>query len=313
MKISRPYEFLSEIRASRRLPSQPEEANVQDEIRVDPIEVAGPPFEMPASWGYQLQRPATSTTTPTAARFALSSAILPPLEVALAVGDRVRMALLCCSDGHRVFLGRDAVGQVARGRRHDHAWFLPADDDADGAIDHVVVYARAGFDSIALQGLERLHRVWGHGGGDLKLALEGLGSPHQLGCLRRDALRRGLASQLGTARVWESLTPFVPPRHIKYRPSGVRDAPHEQVARLLALHGFPPAQVEPLAADDLTPPRPPTPIDWHQFRRIRASGGGSRGANAAFGFRLRFDRPVTGPVTLGYAAHYGLGQFVAVE
>lgn len=280
---------------------------MQNEMRIDRIE--GQPGQVLPSRSDHLLRPAM----PTVARFMLSAAILPPLEAALSVGDRVRMALLRCSNGHRVFLGRDEVGQVVRGSRHDHAWFLPSDDDADGAIDHVVVYARMGFDPGAQRGLEQLCRVWGHGGSDLELTLVEVGSPEELGCLRRDALHRGLTSQLGTARVWESLTPFVPPRHIKYRASGVRDAADEQVARLLALHGFPPARVEPLAADDITPPRPLSPIAWHQFRRIRDFGGGSRGTNAAFGFRLSFDYPVTGPITLGYGAHQGLGQFLAVE
>jgi CRISPR-associated protein Csb2 len=288
-----------------------EEAIVYDETGIDPSREQ-PAGTLRPGWLGQAVL-GISATLPTTARFALIAAILPPLEYALAVGDRVRMALLRCSDGHPVFLGRDPAGRVARGQRHDHAWFLPADDDADGSLDHVVVHARAGFDRAALQALSQLRRVWGHGGSDLELRLVDLGSPHELGCLRRDALRREAASQLGTARVWESLTPFVPPRHIKVRASGVRDAPQEQVVRLLALHGFPAAQVEALAAGDVTPPRPLAAIDWHRFRRIRTSGGGCRGANAAFGFRLRFERAVTGPIALGYAAHQGLGQFVAVE
>ena len=71
---------------------------------------------------------------PTAARFGLSAARLPSLADALAVGDRIRMALLRCSDGHPVFAGRDAAGQVVRGPRHEHAWFLPADDAADDLV-----------------------------------------------------------------------------------------------------------------------------------------------------------------------------------
>jgi CRISPR-associated protein Csb2 len=264
--------------------------------------------EASPSWFVQPQ-----ALTITAARFALSSATMPPLAEALAVGEHVRMALLRCSDGHPVFLGRNERGRPVHERRHSHAWFLPADDDADGTLDHVVVHALAGFDRAALRALAQLRRVWGHGGSDLTLTLVDLGSPNELGCLRREALRRGLSSQLGTARVWESLTPFVPPRHIKYRNGGVRDAPHEQVARLLALHGFSPARVESLAAAEVTVPRPSTPTDWHRFRRLRTSGGGCRGMNAAFGFRLHFECPVTGPIALGYAAHQGLGQFVAVE
>lgn len=263
----------------------------------------------PQSWRVRL--PASGVAPPTTARFALSAAILPRLEDALAVGDRVRMAVLRYSDGHPVFVGRDSTGQVAR--CHHHAWFLPADDDADGAIDHVVVHARGGFDHAALRALAQLRLVWGHGGGTLGLTLVDLGSPCELGCLRRDARRSGLSAQLGAGRVWESVTPFVPPRHSKVRGGVVRDAPIEQVARLLVLHGFPPARVEPLAAEEVTRPRPPSPIGWERFRRVRSSGNGSRGADAAFGFRLRFERPVTGPIALGYGAHQGLGQFVAVQ
>lgn len=244
----------------------------------------------------------------TVARFALSATMLPPLADALAVGDRVRMALLRCSDGHPVFAGRDSAGQAMRG--HSHAWFLPADDDNDGAVDHVLVYARSGFDLAALLSLVRLRRLWGHGGPALTVTLAAAGMPGELGCLRSDA-QGGRTSQLGTARIWESLTPFVPPRHIKHRASGIRDAPHEQVARLLALHGHPPARIEPFAPEHTTAPCPLS-TTWQRYQRRRASGGGSRGGNLVFGFRLCFDRPVTGPIALGYAAHQGLGQFVAV-
>lgn len=269
------------------------------------------PAEGPHAWAYHPA--ARSPAMPTAARFALSSPILPPLTDALAVGERVRMALLRRSDGHLVFAGRDTAGRVARSdRRHEHAWFLPADDDADGAIDHVVVHAEPGFDSAALRALVGLRRVWGHGGADLELTLVGLGSPREIGGLRGATGHGDRAPQLGTARVWESLTPFVPPRRTKVRASGVRDAPDEQVRRLLALYGFPAARVGPLAPDAVTPPRPLSPIAWSCFRRLRSAGHGSRGSSAAFGFRLHFDQPVTGPIALGYAAHQGLGQFVAV-
>lgn len=279
-----------------------------DDIVVDPV--GAPPI---GSTHHRRSGCAAETAglTVTAARLALSAIVLPSLADALAVGDRVRMALVCCSNGHPLFTGRDAAGQVRRGPRHDHAWFLPADDDADGAIDHVVVYARGGLDLAAVRSLARLRRVWGHGGPALAVTLVDVGAPSELGCLRRDARCGARTAQLGTARVWESLTPFVPPWHIKYRASGVRDAPHEQVARLLALYGRPPARIEPLASEHATLPRLPS-IPWQRFQRRRASGGGNRGADLAFGFRLCFDRPVTGPIALGYAAHQGLGQFVAV-
>ena len=246
-------------------------------------------------------------------RYRLSSAILPSHTEALAVGDCMRTALLRLSDCHAVFLGRDAAGQAARGNCHDHAWFLPADDDDDGALDHVVVHARRGFDRAALSALEALRHVWGHGGSDLGLSITGVGTPGELGCTRRDSQGDGRTAQLGTARVWESSTPFVAPRHIKYRNSGVRDSAQEQVARLLALHGLPPARIEAVAPEQLAQPRTDRAAGWQRFRLRRLAGGGCRGSDTAFGFRLRFEQPVTGPLALGYGAHQGLGQFVAVE
>ncbi|HEX4419564.1 MAG TPA: type I-U CRISPR-associated protein Csb2 [Kofleriaceae bacterium] len=246
----------------------------------------------------------------TAVRFALSAVRRPSLVDALAVGDCARKALLRYSDGHPVFSGYDAVGQVMRGAQHDHAWFLPADDDGDGAIDHLLVYARGGFDLAALRALVGLRRLWGYGVPAMSMTLGALGSPDELGCVR--SARSGThTSQLGTATVWESLTPFIPPRHIRHRANGVRDAPHQQVARLLGQHGRPPARIEPLAPEQATPPRS-RPIAWEHFQRRRLAGGGSRGADVALGFRLIFEEPVTGPIALGYAAHQGLGQFIAV-
>jgi CRISPR-associated protein Csb2 len=281
-------------------------AIMQDDIVIDPTRA---PARRRARHQTETDAPVLRSTL-TAARFALSATVLPSLADAIAIGDRIRMSLLHHSDGHPIFTGRDATGNVRRGLHHDHAWFLPADDDADGAIDHVLVYARRGFDLAAVRALARLRRVWGHGGPDLTVTLVALGAPSVLGCLRRDG-GHARTPQLGTARIWESLTPFVPPRHIKYRATGARDTANEQIARLLALHGRPLPRIEPLASEDATAPRPPG-IAWQRFRRLRTSGGGSRGGDVAFGFRLCFDQPLTGPIALGYAAHQGLGQFVAV-
>ncbi|HWO20474.1 MAG TPA: type I-U CRISPR-associated protein Csb2 [Kofleriaceae bacterium] len=253
---------------------------------------------------------ARPVVAPTVARFALSSSVLPRLTVALSVGDRVRQALLYHSNGHAVFHGRDAEDQIAHG--HGHAWFLPSDDDADGLLDHVVVHARDGFDRAALRALERLRRVWGYGGHDLELALTGLGSAADLGRVGRDPRSPTRSPQLGFARVWESQTPFVPPRHTKVRGGVVRDAPEEQVARLLEMQGFSRPAVERIEADALTLCSAP-PIAWYRFQRLRSRGGGRRASHGAFGFRIRFEQAVTGPLAVGYAAHQGLGQFIAVE
>lgn len=242
---------------------------------------------------------------PTVARFAIESAVLPRLTEAVAIGDRLRTALLARSDGHPTFLGRVA-GQVRAG--HEHAFFLPADDDGDGKIDHLLVYAREGFDDAARRALERLRELWGHGGHSLYLTLIGVGEPGDYGGVRPEA-RQGRAPQLGAARVWESHTPFVPPRVPKVRRGVVRDSPEDEVRRLLAGAGVA-ADVTMTRLDACAGRRP---VAWRYFRRQRLDGGGATARHDGFGFRLEFAKPQQGPIAIGYGAHQGLGQFVAIE
>ena len=51
-------------------------------------------------------------------------------------------------------------------------------------------------------------------------------------------------------------------------------------------------------------------VFWNGFAKLRRDGHGSF-AGGAFGFRLSFSEPVSGPIVLGYGCHYGLGQFRA--
>jgi CRISPR-associated protein Csb2 len=114
--------------------------------------------------------------------------------------------------------------------------------------------------------------------------------------------------------VWESHTPFVPPRHTKLRRGVWVDSPEDQVRALLANVGLDTdVVIEPIAAKNLSAPQPAKPADWYRFRSQRQKGGGVRGSLRGYGFRLSFARPVRGPIAIGYGAHQGLGQFVAIE
>jgi CRISPR-associated protein Csb2 len=48
---------------------------------------------------------------------------------------------------------------------------------------------------------------------------------------------------------------------------------------------------------------------WLDFRRSRKNDS----PQPAFGLTLRFAEPVLAPFSIGYASHFGLGCFVAVE
>ena len=77
-----------------------------------------------------------------------------------------------------------------------------------------------------------------------------------------------------------------------------------QVERELSSRGFPrPERVVILPGwEDATGQRHP----WGAFRQERLNGTRGKGLS---GFRLEFAEPLTGPLFLGFACHFGLGMF----
>jgi CRISPR-associated protein Csb2 len=252
------------------------------------------------------RRPTAGAVAPTVAWFAISAAVQPPITRAIAVGDCVRRALVAHSDGHPTFVGR--IGEEPR-TGHGHAFFLPADDDGDGRLDRIVICARDGFDARALRALERLQRtpVWGHGGPDLRMTWLARCRAADVGGLVGESTRWRVA-QLGLARIWESHTPFVPPRFPRKHGGRTADTVEAQARRMIAGLGLPaPSTLTPLAGEET-----PAGVPWERFLLQRQNGGGACGLVRGHGLRLAFDVPVRGPIALGYGAHQGLGQFVAV-
>jgi CRISPR-associated protein Csb2 len=232
----------------------------------------------------------------TTARWRLSRGI--PLTQALRVGEQLQRAVLSCAA--RVY-GEDAIPWVLSGHgvpvgvQHRHAFYLPEDADGDGWIDHLVVHAEAGLEPRTLTALGLLtHLVVA------EVAEMWAGDGR---------LMRGGGTLPGAARWWVSATPYLPPRHRK-KGAAVED----QVRLECAWRGLPaPRRTEELpgaaTASGLLPasaferyrsrlsggppPRPPHPQGWF--------------------FAVEFDRPITGPLALGYGCHFGLGLFRPVD
>ncbi len=252
-----------------------------------------------------LSAPARTAKPPTAARFALTSAVPPRLTEAISVAERVRAALMCRSDAGPVFSGRDADGEPRDD--HEHAFILPEANGAHGHVTHVTLYAKMGFDQDARRAMDELRKVWGRGGHDMRLVLLGLGEPEDFAGAD---LRQGQCPLFLSSRVWVSRTPFIPTRHAKAKVDldGIQvGSPEHDLRRLLIENGFPgPESITPVMATQLGGKR----TRWLEFRAERTRGGGRRVSGGGYGFRIVFPRAVNGPIALGYGAHFGLGCFL---
>jgi CRISPR-associated protein Csb2 len=267
---------------------------------------------------------------PTFARFALDGPVLPLVTETLPLAESVRRKLLeCCKrlqcpdDPRRAYADLPSIAPAFwgkdEGRRpltgHRHAFFLPVDEDNDGRIDHVAVFAPMGFTEREPQALGRLRRLQ-FGDLDLSLALVGLVGPGDFAGSRL----------LGPSTTWESASPFLATRHLKRRgrkrdplewsqgPDGraafVRQVLGEELERRAALgvDRLAAAEIEPLV-DHAIGPRRLRSYDFHLGRAKRGDDGARRPRGA---FRLRFPQPISGPIALGHSCHFGLGLFLRV-
>lgn len=196
--------------------------------------------------------------------------------------------------------GLDEAGKPLRDH-HDHAHTLPLDLDGDERIDHLLVYAKMGLGESAQRAIRALRKTWTKGGaGDIQVAVAGHG---HVEILRRlpFPLQSGIEQLLGPpggCRVWESATPFVPPRFLK--PRG-KNTLHGQINAELVSRRLP-AAASIIVDTDLT-------RELRHYLRSRNYGGGPPPQDTGYGLRLVFAEPISGPLMLGYASHYGLGLF----
>ncbi len=219
--------------------------------------------------------------------------------------------------------GKDEYGDPARS--HDHAFYLPSDEDRDGRIDHVTVYAAGHFSRDDVAALDRLRTLSFGKEAEAEVDANGTRSrrpTHRLlltGLLGQREATRLLAA--GPAAVWESATPYIAFRHLKRRgqkrdhrdfippeamPEFMVHVLGEDLSQRGDLAHLPKPVVEYL-------PDPLSALGWRyrslQFRRAR-NRPGDDGYSRPFGaFRLTFPEPVRGPICLGYASHFGMGMF----
>lgn len=283
----------------------------------------------------QLPGPATTAlrpkaVSPTVARFAVASRVPPQLTDALWLGERLHGVLMGCSkrtqpDGQpsRVFSGKEPDGS-SRQDAHAHAHIFCEATAGSRRVNFLTIHAPDGFDRKDEDALRRFAAVrlgW-FGGQNLQFVLLGLGQPRDFGGLDEAA---GHSPLLATSSVWVSRTPFVPTHHLRLRKRDTRDphareaATERELIRIVRLElsrrehfaaEAPSVQIEPLLSRDQSGTSiGGTFTHWTRFRRVRKRGQGIQAGSYGYGFRLRFSRPVQGPIAIGFGCHFGLGTF----
>jgi CRISPR-associated protein Csb2 len=204
--------------------------------------------------------------------------------------------------------GKDEFGKPAKS--HDHAFYLPTDEDEDGRIDHVTVYAPGRFSRNDLSAIDQLR--------SLSFGKEGEAEEGERGKLRRPTTHRLMLINLspnvdfgpplfGSSTTWLSATPYLGPSHIGIRGKSrfMRKSITREWRRMQARRSDL-RNVELQQVSEVTN-RHPRALE---FRRARSKRG-ERYRPSGY-YRLTFSLPIQGPICLGYASHFGMGLFAAV-
>lgn len=245
-------------------------------------------------------RQAVLSDLPTAFLWRLSGDPGPLLHHALPFGEAVRAAVMRA--GNRIGLLQlpESFHGGAGYRPHDHAYWISEDQDGDGLIDHILVYAGAGIPASVIAALATIRPVWLAGSATSTWSL----LPVWMGRLSEPSL-------LGPARRWEAVTAYVTPRWRTGRHGRGRPGldPEAQLCREITLRGLPqPSHV--LWREVIgRPGHSFAPTDFvSDTRNRRAPKDAWKGAPTVV-----FPEPVKGPLAFGFGSHFGLGLMRRAE
>lgn len=234
--------------------------------------------------------------------FTLAASELPDVVLALPFAEQVRRALIrnrVDTSHSEAIVGKTVEGVPLAG--HLHAHYLATDEDGDGRLDHVALYAPCGFDRYDLVAIGALRTIFRRGNRpDVQMVLTRMGEVSQFGD----------APLFARSRRWRSVTPFSLPRFANRgggKPPRPRDLPKVQFLRELKSRGLP----EPISINRIdgyqTEKRPM--VRWLEFHARRFNGTEGHGLA---GFEMEFAEPISGPLALGFGCHFGLGLFLPV-
>lgn len=267
------------------------------------------------------RRSPTKKPPVTVVRFALDSNVLPLVQDTLPFCESARRAILgfrkeMAAPFSEVLTGKEAGDEMTRLKGHAHAHYLATDEDGDGRLDRLTIYAARGFDEHDLKAIAALRPIYRHGSPHKVFAvIVGMGEVKDFASV---AQRKSLhaAPLLQKSKCWRSVTPFVLPRFAT-RGAGKgarpRDTPVEQLKREARLRQLPEI-IEVRSSSDVDEDLRGYKVGarlvrWLEFRTRRFNG--TTGYGTA-GFEIEFAEEVNAPLALGFGAHFGLGLFEPV-
>lgn len=272
-------------------------AEVREARHTDPPGADWVDYEVPPAEPATAAAPsvARQTERPTIVRWSVDAPALPSINAAVTMAEALRAAAMKQFDHHGIqrrsatLAGKDADGTPLEDHRHAH--YLATDEDGDGLIDHLTVWAPAGLDNGETAALGRIRVLRGR-------RFESVSDFRRvrLGLIAVGSIA-AVPSLAGPARTWASHTPFSPTRYRKRR-----QAPDAFIAEHVRLELSRRGQPLPAATARIDRDR----STWLAFRRRRHGDAPDR-SRPATGVRIEFDEPVTGPLALGALSHFGLG------
>ncbi|GIX00471.1 MAG: hypothetical protein KatS3mg111_3803 [Pirellulaceae bacterium] len=272
---------------------------------------------------------------------------LPEIRWTLPVGEVAHRALVrLAAGGRRIecpeLIGQNRFGQPLVGG-HQHAHVLPLDLDGDRLLDHVLIHVPSGIGPVARRTMRRLRQLrlsrtsfwrslpaspahhWHRCEEfpDLRLPVRYRCEVDRYGLPLRDrdllpkrrmvrsaapleepsrvSLHPRVDRLLTGARRWRTVTPLVPSRYLKK--TGKNSLVGQIQAELQSRQLPPASRIEVLARFH------GAACAYHVHRHRDKTPPPQL---VAFSLVLQFDTPVSGPIVLGYASHFGLGLFHAL-
>lgn len=237
--------------------------------------------------------PKVAAPSATTISFILTGKPLPRVEDSLRIGELMRIAVM---SQFKYAYGEEFIPPIISGHdlpednRHRHAFYLPWDSNGDGHIDRVLVHVPDGIEAQQQRLIAAVRRLWERDGNEWQLVLESIGD-------------HGIAPTLTSASTtWESITPWLHPWYVKKTLTR-----EDQLRRECRERGLPePVSLQPLDEVPVGQGRQGRPI---QFQRFRSRRGLRQPDRLGSFWRLTFPEPISGPLALGFACHYGLGLF----